>query len=153
MTTTPASIFQHFHLTAHSLKIASHVWSFANRWLLCPSFLFYTRSHEYEQFLIILDSVKSEPTQFHPRYTIWIRSLYSHSYKMLFTTLEFCFTIKIRSFTFVSCMISTIIPRCFQTVFTNTFSAHIDNSEFRDFNIKNLTIKSNTSFRSYVCSR
>ena len=36
---------------------------------------------------------------------------------------------------------------------TNTFSTHIDNSEFRDFNIKKLTIKSNTSFRSYVCSR
>ena len=35
---------------------------------------------------------------------------------MLFTTLEFSFTVKIRSFTFVSCMISTVIPRCFQTV-------------------------------------
>ena len=50
-----------FFLIVHSLKrIAIHVWSFANRWLLCPSFLFYTRSHEYEKFLIILDSVKSE---------------------------------------------------------------------------------------------
>ena len=146
MTTTPASIFQHFHLTAHSLKIAIHVWSFANRWLLCPSFLFYTRSHKYEKFLIILDSVKSE--------TDTISSTVHHMIsvagcKVLFTTLEFVFTIKIRSLTFVSCMISI----WFSNGCTNTFSTHIDNSEFRDFNIKKLTIKSNTSFRSYVCSR
>ena len=143
MTTTPASIYQHFHLTAHSLKIAIHVWSFANRWLLCPSFLFYTRSHEYEKFLIILDSVKSE--------TDTISSTVHHMISVavlgflqgvIYDTGILFYNWDINDYT-----------KMFSNGCTNTFSAHIDNSEFRDFNIKKLTIKSNTSFRSYVCSR
>ena len=143
MTTTPASIFQHFHLTAHSLKIAIHVWSFANRWLLCPSFLFYTRSHEYEKFLIILDSVKSE--------TDTISSTLHHMISVavlgflqgvIYDTGILFYNWDINDYT-----------KMFSNGCTNTFSTHIDNSEFRDFNIKKLTIKSNTSFRSYVCSR
>ena len=74
---------------------------------------------------MILESVKFETETISPT----VRSLNSDSGKVLFTTLEFCFTIKIRSFTFVSCMISTIIPRYFQTVIQILFSAHINNSE------------------------
>ena len=123
--TTPASIYQHFNLTAHSLKKAIRVWSFATGEFYVTIVYLYTRSHEYEKFLIILESVKFETETISPT----VRSLNSDSGKVLFTTLEFCFTIKIRSFTFVSCMISTIIPRYFQTVVQILFSAHINNSE------------------------
>ena len=66
ITTTLASIYQHFNLTGHSLKKAIRVWSLATGEFYVIIVYLYTRSHEYEKFLIILGSVKFETKTISP---------------------------------------------------------------------------------------